>query len=160
MQQQTPKPEDYSMNDFNALIESIKKHSGLSEEEIALKINYNKGYISQARSRGEVSTKFVQQLKAAFANSLQNARPPVHEEIDQESRRTLERTLENLSEDKIRSTAIIERLVTMLERQFSSPGLTKTQEGSFGPEGNRATPGFAPVKPLDKGEKEKPRGKH
>lgn len=38
--------------------------------------------------------------------------------IDTESRRTLERTLENLSEDKIRSTAIIERLVTMLENQF------------------------------------------
>jgi hypothetical protein len=48
--------------------------------------------------------------------------------IDNESRRTLERTLENLSEDKIRSTAIIERLVTMLEKQFSSVATARSQE--------------------------------
>jgi hypothetical protein len=50
--------------------------------------------------------------------------------MDSESRRTLERTLENLSEDKIRSTAIIERLVTMLERQFSSQKIPTTAEGT------------------------------
>jgi transcriptional regulator with XRE-family HTH domain len=51
-------------------------------------------------------------------------------EVDYESRRTLERTLENLSEDKIRSTAIIERLVTMLERQFSSQKIPTASEGT------------------------------
>jgi transcriptional regulator with XRE-family HTH domain len=81
-------------------------------------------------------------------------------EIDYESRRTLERTLENLSEDKIRSTAIIERLVTMLEKQFSSGVLSKPQEESFGPENNRVSPGFAPVTPSGKGAQEKTKNKH
>ncbi len=40
--------------------------------------------------------------------------PPNYGEA--ESRKTLERTLENMSQDKIRSTAIIERLVALLER--------------------------------------------
>lgn len=53
---------------------------------------------------------------------------------DMESRRTLERTLENLSEDKKRSTAIIERLVTLLERSFSSGELSTTpaEQGAKG----------------------------
>jgi hypothetical protein len=36
------------------------------------------------------------------------------------SRERLERTLENMSEDKIRSTAIMERLVALLESAFNS----------------------------------------
>jgi hypothetical protein len=88
-------------------------------------------------------------------------RPAQSGGIDDESRRTLERTLENLSEDKIRSTAIIERLVTMLEKQFSSGVLSKNHQANpVGPENNVVSPGFARVTPLGKGEKEKPKSKH
>lgn len=47
------------------------------------------------------------------------------EQIAQEpqpAKSSLERTLENLSEDKLRSTAIIERLVSLLELQLNAPG--------------------------------------
>lgn len=66
-----------------------------------------------------------------------------HETIVQEpieellqSRRSLEKTLENLTEDKIKSTAIIERLVTLLEINSGVKSVTFSQdipeEGSEG----------------------------
>jgi uncharacterized protein YnzC (UPF0291/DUF896 family) len=164
MQRNASNAEDYSITALNDLIESIKKATFLSEEEICKRMNYNEGYISQVRTRNKVSGKFIESLKREFANSLQNAnsvREISEPSIDHESRRTLERTLENLSEDKIRSTAIIERLVTMLEKQISSGLLSKShQEAPPGPENNVVSPGFARVIPAGKGEKEKPKGKH
>jgi uncharacterized protein YnzC (UPF0291/DUF896 family) len=52
------------------LIESIKKATFLSEEEICKRMNYNEGYISQVRTRNKVSGKFIESLKREFANSL------------------------------------------------------------------------------------------
>lgn len=56
----------YSIEELNTLIESIKKAYSIREEEIAAKIGYNQGYISQCRSRGEVSPKFIQALIREF----------------------------------------------------------------------------------------------
>jgi transcriptional regulator with XRE-family HTH domain len=49
-----------------------------------------------------------------------------------ESRRSLENTLEKLAEDKLRSTAIIERLVSMLENAFGVSGLQLPTPGTPG----------------------------
>lgn len=144
MQQQPPKNENYSIEQFNDLIESIKKRTGLNEEAIAARINYNKGYISQARSRGEVSQKFIQALQTTFAITLQNTNTPINEpESNYESRRSLENTLEKMAEDKLRSTAIIERLVTLLENRFSLGEPSKASEAPHVtniPTGNQAKP--------------------
>lgn len=56
----------YSINQLNTLIESIKTDTGLTEEEIAGRVGYNEGYISQTRTRGEVSNKFMESLKREF----------------------------------------------------------------------------------------------
>jgi hypothetical protein len=76
----------------------------------------------------------VNRIREVYAN-FKDGKPldPLEttQTMDSESRRTLERTLENLSEDKIRSTAIIERLVTMLEKQFSSQKIPTTGEATL-----------------------------
>jgi transcriptional regulator with XRE-family HTH domain len=74
MQQQQPKPREYSMDELNRLIDSIKRKENLTEEQIAQRLKYNEGYISQVRSRGKVSPKFIDNLKREFGVGLQNAK--------------------------------------------------------------------------------------
>lgn len=69
----------YSINDVDYLIESIKQADpGMTEERISQELGYNKGYITQMRSREDkekkpkVSPKFYNQIKG-FAETLQNA---------------------------------------------------------------------------------------
>lgn len=73
MQQPTADAEDYSIEDLNRLIESIKRKTGLTEEGIARHLKYNEGYIAQTRSRGKVSVKFTQALQSLLKTGLQNA---------------------------------------------------------------------------------------
>jgi hypothetical protein len=73
MQQTMPKIEEYSIEEMERLIESIKRKTELNEEEIAKTLKYNQGYISQTRSRGKVSVKFVQALQSLLNTGLQNA---------------------------------------------------------------------------------------
>jgi hypothetical protein len=126
MQQNKPSNEPYSVNDLDELINSIKLATGLTEEAISLQMKYNEGYISQTRSRGKVPPKLMDNLRREFKNELHNATPNAtymaekkRGTPDYESRKTLEMTLFNMSEDKLRSTAIIDRLVTLLERSFN-----------------------------------------
>jgi hypothetical protein len=65
----TKKGRRYSIKDLDTLITSIKAHYNLTEEDIVKRVNYNEGYISQSRSRGMVSEKFVEALKREFAKS-------------------------------------------------------------------------------------------
>lgn len=53
---------------------------------------------------------------------------PVKYLTESEMYQSLVRTMENMSEDKIRSTAIIERLVTLIETRFSSYSTEKAPE--------------------------------
>jgi uncharacterized protein YnzC (UPF0291/DUF896 family) len=76
MQRNNQNAEDYSIEAFNDLIESIKTATKLSEEEICKQLKYNEGYISQVRTRKKVSAKFIDNLKREFAGSLQNAKTP------------------------------------------------------------------------------------
>lgn len=62
----------YSIEDMDALINSIKSKESLTEEQIAEKLGYNSGYISQVRSRGEVSVKFINTLKLGFVESTKD----------------------------------------------------------------------------------------
>lgn len=93
----------------------------------------------------------IGKIREAFANYKEGrAIADEGQDTAYESRRTLERTLENLSEDKIRSTAIIERLVTMLERQFSSG---QSRQGDQSPDLTGKTKETPPVRerlPLGK----------
>jgi hypothetical protein len=72
---------------------------------------------------------------------------------------SLERTLENMSLDKIKSTAIIERLVALIELSISSTALPKNHQEAFGPEANTVSPGFGKVNPSGKQESSS-KGKH
>jgi len=63
------KVRDYSIEELNALIESIKRANSLTEEDISKRMGYNEGYISQNRSRGKVSGKFVNSLMREFGIS-------------------------------------------------------------------------------------------
>jgi hypothetical protein len=56
----------YSIKDLDAVVARIMRQTGLSEEDIAVKAGVNKGYISQCRSRGEVSNKFYENLLLRF----------------------------------------------------------------------------------------------
>lgn len=75
MQQNQPNAEDYSIEQLNNLIESIKRQENLTEEQIAARLKYNEGYISQVRSRGRVSGKFIANLQREFNIGLQKAKP-------------------------------------------------------------------------------------
>lgn len=59
----------FSIDDMDSLINAIKSKESLTEEQIAERLGYNLGYISQVRSRGEVSVKFINTLKLAFAEA-------------------------------------------------------------------------------------------
>jgi hypothetical protein len=63
---------EHSIKEFNALIESIKRATLLNDNEIALRLGYNKGFIAQTRSRGNVSDKVMKSLRLEFQNELQN----------------------------------------------------------------------------------------
>lgn len=63
----------YSIKDLDSSIESIKKESGLTEEQIASKLGYNSGYISQTRTRGIVTDKFIERLRD-FAKGNDNGK--------------------------------------------------------------------------------------
>lgn len=145
MPKNTVKVEEYSINDLNRLIESIKKRTGLSEEAISAGIKYNEGYIAQTRSRGKVPSKFMQALKAAYPETLQNANE-VNEPIPTyESRTVLEKSIENLTQDKIRTTALIERIMAYLENQINLAGSSKAVEVLTGID----TTKVVPPKPID-----------
>lgn len=126
MQQKPPNIEENLIAEMEQLITSIKKaENNIGENDLAVNLGYRSGYISECRSRGKASVKFINRLKGHLA-TLENpksAKPaPVEEmqgNIDYDSRMRLETTLLNLSEDKIRSTAIIERLMTIIEKQFN-----------------------------------------
>lgn len=64
---------DYLINRMEDLIKSIKSALGLTEEAISRRIGYNEGYISQTRSRGSVSKRFIDNLEREFRTELQNA---------------------------------------------------------------------------------------
>jgi HTH-type transcriptional regulator, cell division transcriptional repressor len=124
-------------------IEQARVSAGLTQDEMAEKLNVKRSTYQY----WEQKTPSIDKIKAVaralnlsddyFFGSSDEKKNEGHEDMDSESRRTLERTLENLSEDKIRSTAIIERLVTMLERQFSSQKILTTGEET--PETGRST---------------------
>lgn len=62
----------------------------------------------------------------------------------------LERSIENLTENQLRNTAVIERLVGILERRLYSEPLHGTPGGLSAPGISDAGEGFGEVKPLDK----------
>lgn len=58
-----------TIEEMNELILAIRYYYQLNEEEITEKIGYNKTYISQARSRGTVSEKFMKLLGSTFPDA-------------------------------------------------------------------------------------------
>lgn len=62
----------------------------------------------------------------------------------------LERSIENLTENQLRNTAVIERLVTTLERRLNLEPLHGTPGGLSGPGISDEPEGVGEVRPLDK----------
>lgn len=142
MQKKTVKTEEYSIDDLDNLIESIKKRTFLNEEQIATNLGYNEGYISQVRSRGKVSGKFIRALKRAHPETLQNANFSRETDANNQSNETstenpekknsLEKSIENLTEtgkiqaqnERMRienekvTVESIQKLIALLEQQY------------------------------------------
>lgn len=129
--------------DLNQVSETIKKFrlaKGWNRSEIARQLGISSQlygqYEDDKRSPGgdffiNWKLKFGQDLTEAIVSHETKENDSI---MDQESRRSLEKTLENLSEDKIRSTAIVERLVTMIEKQFKTMGPELPPPGTPGTE--------------------------
>lgn len=64
----------------------------------------------------------------------------------------LQRSIENLTQNELRTTGIIERLVSILERQPSSQQSESAHEGFSDPRTNEGSEGFRPAKSSDKKE--------
>lgn len=63
------KTRKYSIEDLDGLITSIKAAENMNEDDITDRLEYNRGYISQIRSRGDVPEKFIKALKREFVKS-------------------------------------------------------------------------------------------
>lgn len=112
------------------------KNQQLSEAEFERKAGISNGYLSNTSKRGaDISQKILDKALENLDENFRNlfidqgtiaaviAATGKDEQILEEpspysARTSLERTLENLSEDKLKSTAIIERLVSLLEKQL------------------------------------------
>lgn len=55
-----------TVNEFERLIDKITASTGLSSEEIAVQMGYNKGYNSQIKSRNYIPDKYVTALKNKY----------------------------------------------------------------------------------------------
>lgn len=64
------KRKQYSIDELDQLILSIKQAKGLTEEQIAQRAGYNEGYISQTRSRGVIPAKFIETIKREFSQLI------------------------------------------------------------------------------------------
>lgn len=60
---------------MNTLIDRVKFTYRMTEKEIMKRIGYNDEYLSQTRSRGKVSDKFMQKLRLTFPEAG-NVQPP------------------------------------------------------------------------------------
>lgn len=72
----------YSIDDLNRLVERIVLAKKLDEKQIAVSVGRNEGYISQCRSRKEVSDKFIETLQMKYKTELeglQNVSPPKYD---------------------------------------------------------------------------------
>lgn len=124
---------------IETLLESLKS-KGYSRRTIEKTLGYSENYLDQQLVKGG-NKRLLNALKDLDSRTLEKAIPIVQEPISEliQSRRSLEKTLEHLSEDKIKSTAIIERLVTLLENNlavkpdmslFPTPGGKSTETGT------------------------------
>jgi hypothetical protein len=66
-----------SIEEFNSLIKYIETAHKINEAEIARRLSYNSGYISQIRSRKQIPDKFIRSLKLMF---LPESGPPPNKE--------------------------------------------------------------------------------
>lgn len=140
------------MNQVSALITMQREKRGLNKSQAARKLGVSSQLLGQYESGARLpKTNFFLKWKQVFGEDLlkQIETNVSHETQNEEApvinRGSLERTLENMSEDKIRSTAIIERLVALLERSFNSDSPVKA--ASEQTELNK--PVDIPVKPID-----------
>jgi hypothetical protein len=135
------------MNGYNLKeeIEFILKEligKGYTRADIEKELGYSENYIDQQLSKGG-NKRFLNTIDSLNKRVLQKAivngeakseakEPEPEPAPNYESRRSLESTLEKLAEDKLRSTAIIERLVSMLESAFGVSGLQLPTPGTPG----------------------------
>lgn len=174
MQQQMGNVEDYSINDLETLIESIRRKTGMNEEEIARKLKYNDGYIAQTRSRGKVSIKFIQALQSLLPNTLQIAKEgesgytslslnnlTESNKVLAEANRTLAEANKTLAEANHVISKNHDELIQLTKMIVANSAASpKNQPVTFGPEGNKIGHGFGAVTPLGTQAKtDRPKGK-
>lgn len=131
-------------------VKDLRDETGLSQQELADATGIPKDRIGKwEQGKGKPKVEDQKKLDAFYSKYKKEKVPQslnggagvqmVREdmaEYNSDSRKRLEITLQNLSEDKIRSTAIIERLVALLEQQFNygtSAKAAEVQSGSNSP---------------------------
>lgn len=99
--------------EINDLLKRIKRKTSLTQEEIAERIGYNRSYISQAKKTDseKLYTALYREFRAELEN-LTNVPEPLFD-----IKQSLEKSIENLTENELRTTAVIERLMDMLEEE-------------------------------------------
>lgn len=127
MQKPTPKPEDYSINELNDLIETIKKRTKLNEEDISKRMGYNEGYISQTRSRKKVPPKLFNNLLREFRNELNESHKQSETTVSEPEEAYSGKAVLNLTESNrliAESNASLadsnKELVQMVKRDFTA----------------------------------------
>jgi transcriptional regulator with XRE-family HTH domain len=131
------------LDQLSEIIKAAVDDKGKSAAEVARKLNISSQLLGQyMNGRHKPKLDFYIKWKEVFNEDLlQVVETNVSHETNAEdnrppdpSRERLERTLENMSEDKIRSTAIMERLVALLENAISSnrssTGIPESPEGA------------------------------
>jgi transcriptional regulator with XRE-family HTH domain len=126
------KKEEQAIND---LLREIKSKTGYNQEEIAKAIGYNRSYISQAKRTDSAKLYaallgYSQKLDNITITTSTAQKIPRSEDMKVSLERSIENLtqnelsskaiIKNLTDNELRNTAIIERLVTLLEKQFSS----------------------------------------
>lgn len=121
MKQKAKKDSEYSIDYMNSLILFISRSSKLTEEQICGRLDYNEGYISQCRSRGNVPGKFIKTLKREFGVAGDN--PFYFDEEKGEQRITFdyEETAILLHHHEAAIKALTEALAKMCARVYNRP---------------------------------------
>lgn len=128
------------MKKVETILQYLESH-GIAVAEFERKSGLGNSYLTKTKERGvDLSEKILDRVrknnpehyelifgKGANVTEAATARTEQDATVIQ-GKTSVEKSLENLTENQLRNTAIIERLVTLLEQQFSSYSTRKDTE--------------------------------
>lgn len=127
--------DDTRKREYRELVNTLKeigkqKGTKITNEFIAEALGYNRSYFSQLLGeKGVVTADHIKYFKLHFPTVKEpEEKTLVLQEPVSEYKLSLEKSIENLTENELRTTAIIERMLSLLEKQYS--GLPMAPKGT------------------------------